>query len=360
MRNHLTNANFNIAPALTLSSNLAAVQASQRVAAVVAQAVLLARVNDGFSAYAPWSFNAAAAAAAVPPYQQYRFTGGSNSANDTGLLYAGDTQSYALYPHLSVAKNIDFPLRQLQLSSSERAERVTKTASMLGLDQLLDRKPRDLSGGQRQRVALARAIVREPKCFLMDEPLSNLDATLRAQTRADIVTLQQQLGTTTIYVTHDQVEAMTMGHRIAVMNQGVLQQVDTPSALYEQPANAFVAGFIGNPGMNLLPGTSKQGAVTVGNQPVAGAASSVEGAVLVGVRAEDLVLSSTGVQATCGAIEVLGSEVHVLADLDGGERVIIRQAADRPRPTLGEAITLELTASAPLLFDAATGQRCDR
>ncbi len=269
-------------------------------------------------------------------------------------------QNYALYPHMSVYENMAFGLKLRKFPKAEIRKRVDDAAGILGLEQLLDRKPKALSGGQRQRVALARAIVREPKCFLMDEPLSNLDATLRAQTRADIVTLQQQLGTTTIYVTHDQVEAMTMGHRIAVMNQGVLQQVDTPSALYEQPANAFVAGFIGNPGMNLLPGTSKQGAVTVGNQPVAGAASSVEGAVLVGVRAEDLVLSSTGVQATCGAIEVLGSEVHVLADLDGGERVIIRQAADRPRPTLGEAITLELTASAPLLFDAATGQRCDR
>jgi ABC-type sugar transport system ATPase subunit len=160
-------------------------------------------------------------------------------------------QSYALYPHLSVARNIEFPLRQRGMAKEERAAKVKEAAVTLGLDTLLDRKPSQLSGGQRQRVALARAIVRDPQVFLMDEPLSNLDAALRVQTRADIVALQARLSTTTLYVTHDQVEAMTMGDRIAVMSHGVLQQVAAPEDLYARPANTFVAGFLGSPGMNL-------------------------------------------------------------------------------------------------------------
>ena len=163
-------------------------------------------------------------------------------------------QSYALYPHLTVAKNIEFPLRQRGVDKAERAVKVKRAAETLGLATLLDRKPGQLSGGQRQRVALARAIVREPLVFLMDEPLSNLDAALRAQTRADIVELQARLATTTLYVTHDQVEAMTMGDRIAVMSEGKLQQVAAPEALYARPANAFVARFLGSPGMNLMEG----------------------------------------------------------------------------------------------------------
>ena len=163
-------------------------------------------------------------------------------------------QSYALYPHLTVAKNIEFPLRQRGVEKAERSAKVRQAAETLGLDTLLDRKPAQLSGGQRQRVALARAIVREPLVFLMDEPLSNLDAALRVQTRADIVELQARLKTTTLYVTHDQVEAMTMGHRIAVMSEGLLQQVAAPEDLYDRPANTFVARFLGSPGMNLLEG----------------------------------------------------------------------------------------------------------
>ena len=163
-------------------------------------------------------------------------------------------QSYALYPHLTVAKNIEFPLRQRSVEKEERATRVKRAAETLGLSALLGRKPAQLSGGQRQRVALARAIVREPLVFLMDEPLSNLDAALRVQTRADIVELQSRLATTTLYVTHDQVEAMTMGHRIAVMSEGQLQQVAPPEELYAKPANTFVAHFLGSPGMNLIEG----------------------------------------------------------------------------------------------------------
>ena len=167
-------------------------------------------------------------------------------------------QSYALYPHLTVAKNIEFPLRQRGVDKEERATKVKRAAETLGLATLLDRKPGQLSGGQRQRVALARAIVREPLVFLMDEPLSNLDAALRVQTRADIVELQARLSTTTLYVTHDQVEAMTMGDRIAVMSEGRLQQVAAPEDLYARPANAFVAHFLGSPGMNLHRGDARR------------------------------------------------------------------------------------------------------
>ncbi len=162
-------------------------------------------------------------------------------------------QSYALYPHMSVRQNMGFSLQLKRVSKSQIAERVQNTAPILGPEDLLDRKPRELSGGQRQRVALGRAIVREPQVYLMDEPLSNLDAKLRVQTRAEIIELQRRLGVTTIYVTHDQVEAMTMGDRIAVMSDGLLQQLDTPQNLYDHPKNQFVATFIGSPAMNIFP-----------------------------------------------------------------------------------------------------------
>ena len=163
-------------------------------------------------------------------------------------------QSYALYPHMSVRKNIEFPLRTRKVGKDEREKLALDAAQTLGLETLLDRKPAQLSGGQRQRVALARAIVRRPDAFLMDEPLSNLDAKLRVQTRAELIELQRRLEATVLYVTHDQVEAMTMGHRIAIMNEGVLQQVGPPQAVYEKPANLFVARFIGNPAMNTVTG----------------------------------------------------------------------------------------------------------
>jgi len=173
-------------------------------------------------------------------------------------------QSYALYPHLSVYENIAFSLRMRGAPRDEINRRVRETAQTLGLDELLDRKPRALSGGQRQRVAMGRAIVREPAAFLMDEPLSNLDAKLRVQTRAEISALQDRLGTTTIYVTHDQVEAMTMGDRVAVMRRGRLQQVDDPQTLYDRPVNVFVGGFIGSPAMNMLAARVDDGTVAVG------------------------------------------------------------------------------------------------
>jgi multiple sugar transport system ATP-binding protein len=236
-------------------------------------------------------------------------------------------QSYALYPHLSVAENIAFGLRLRKTSKSVIAERVAWAAKMLDLTPYLDRRPKQLSGGQRQRVAMGRAIVRQPQVFLMDEPLSNLDAKLRVQMRADISKLQRDLGTTTVYVTHDQVEAMTMGDRVAVMNQGVLQQVDTPQRLYDQPANLFVAGFIGTPPMNLIEtNVSVDGdsvALLIGGQrlPVPDAAlkryPGIRGAdgrrVVVGLRASDLHFARDRpdlptLTARLELVEVLGSE----------------------------------------------------
>jgi multiple sugar transport system ATP-binding protein len=273
-------------------------------------------------------------------------------------------QSYALYPHLTVAKNIEFPLRQRNVEKAERVRMVAETADTLGLSMLLDRRPGQLSGGQRQRVALARAIVRSPQAFLMDEPLSNLDATLRTQTRADIVALQERLGTTTLYVTHDQVEAMTMGDRIAVMSEGSLQQVAPPQEIYEMPANTFVAGFIGNPGMNLLPGTLDP---TVGAREVrletgsvalpARIAANRSLKVVVGCRPEALSIDPEGTfGATVSIVELLGSEVHVICRI-GAARVVVRQEVSRPRPGQGEEIRLRVDPDGIHVFDGSTGSR---
>ena len=289
-------------------------------------------------------------------------------------------QSYALYPHLTVAKNIEFPLRQRGVNKDERVAKVKQAADTLGLGALLDRKPAQLSGGQRQRVALARAIVREPLVFLMDEPLSNLDAALRVQTRADIVELQARLSTTTLYVTHDQVEAMTMGHRIAVMSEGRLQQVAAPEDLYARPANAFVAHFLGSPGMNLVEG------MLVESGPAAGEAEGARGVlcvafpgasvplppevgdplrgagpdVVLGLRPENLRLSPVGaIAATVILVELLGAETHVICTTENGSRLIVRQAAGAPKPALGETVhvAVEGGPDAYHLFDPTTGER---
>jgi multiple sugar transport system ATP-binding protein len=196
-------------------------------------------------------------------------------------------QNYALYPHMSVADNMGFALKVARVGKEERDQRVQEAARLLGLEDYLDRKPKALSGGQRQRVAMGRAIVRQPEVFLMDEPLSNLDAKLRVSTRTQIAALQQRLGVTTVYVTHDQVEAMTMGDRVAVMKDGLLQQVDTPLALYDRPANLFVAGFIGSPAMNLLPAKVSDGDAWVGDLRVPlerDVAARATGDVTLGVR----------------------------------------------------------------------------
>ena len=223
---------------------------------------------------------------------------------------------------------------------------------------LLGRKPGQLSGGQRQRVALARAIVRQPKVYLMDEPLSNLDAMLRLQTRSDIVTMQRRLGTTVVYVTHDQVEAMTMGHRIAIMSAGRLQQIDAPIALYERPASTFVATFLGNPGMCLATGSVTSGEVQVGGTTLTHV-SMPDGAVTVGVRPESLALATDGLAASARFVEVLGADALVYCDLPGGERFVVRQAFDAPRPDVDEPVRLAVNDPARSLhfFDLETGLR---
>jgi len=289
-------------------------------------------------------------------------------------------QSYALYPHLTVGKNIEFPLRQRGVDKEERVTKVKRAAETLGLGDLLGRKPAQLSGGQRQRVALARAIVREPLVFLMDEPLSNLDAALRVQTRADIVELQSRLKTTTLYVTHDQVEAMTMGHRIAVMSAGRLQQVAAPEDLYAHPTNVFVAHFLGSPGMNLVegmlvengsPGASGGGSRGTLCVAFAGAsvplpaevADPVRGSgpdVVLGLRPESLRLSPDGViAANVIIVELLGAETHVICHTESGARIIVRQSAGATKPALGEAVRIAVDADpeAYHLFDATTGER---
>jgi multiple sugar transport system ATP-binding protein len=291
-------------------------------------------------------------------------------------------QSYALYPHLTVWKNIEFPLRQRGVDKEDRGVRVKRAAETLGLTPYLGRKPAQLSGGQRQRVALARAIVREPLVFLMDEPLSNLDAALRVQTRADIVELQSRLATTTLYVTHDQVEAMTMGHRIAVMSEGRLQQVAPPEELYARPDNTFVAHFLGSPGMNLVEGMLVEsgpadaevgGEVGRGTLCVAFPGASVplppevadtvrgEGPdVTLGLRPESVYLSGDGViAATVVIVELLGAETHVICSTETGTRLIVRQSAAAPKPSIGEAVRIGVVADprAYHLFDATTGAR---
>lgn len=243
-------------------------------------------------------------------------------------------QNYALYPHMTVAANMGFALQIAGVAKDEIRRRVEEAAKLLDLEEYLDRKPKALSGGQRQRVAMGRAIVREPQVFLMDEPLSNLDAKLRVQTRTQIAALQKRLGVTTIYVTHDQVEAMTMGDRVAVLKFGVLQQVDTPRALYDRPANAFVAGFIGSPAMNLLEGALSGNSVSIGSYSInvdAAVASKATGSrIVVGVRPEHLEVSNEGISMTVNLVEELGSDefLYGTIDDDGAKDITVRVASD--------------------------------
>jgi multiple sugar transport system ATP-binding protein len=256
-------------------------------------------------------------------------------------------QSYALYPHMTVYENLAFSLRNFGVSKSETDRRVREAAETLELGSLIQRKPKQLSGGQRQRVALGRAIVREPAAFLMDEPLSNLDAALRVQTRAEILKLQKRLGTTTIYVTHDQVEAMTMGDRIAVMSKGVLQQIGPAEELYTNPINTFVAGFIGSPSMNLLPST----ALGIGGD-----------AQVAGFRPEHVALGNGAGTATYQAlvevVEYLGDEQ--LAHLRLGERPVVAKIPVETKLEAGRTATFSVPLSKILLFDEATGRAAGR
>jgi multiple sugar transport system ATP-binding protein len=290
-------------------------------------------------------------------------------------------QSYALYPHLSVRRNIEFPLRARHVEAAARGAAVAEVARTLQLEALLDRRPSQLSGGQRQRVALARAMVRRPRAFLMDEPLSNLDAQLRQETRAELVELQRRLATTFIYVTHDQVEAMTMGSRIAILAAGQLQQVGTPRQVHDKPASTFVAGFIGNPPMNLLPGRLVADgdllAVELAGDPAGlggapGVASRIEigaataralgsGAppeVIVGVRPEHLRIDPAGIiAATVTLVEALGHEYHVGCRTDGGSAVIVRVSDPSSVPHLGDKVTLAVTGPVHLFERGSPGRR---
>ncbi|MHA7284557.1 ABC transporter ATP-binding protein [Arthrobacter sp. TMS2-4] len=274
-------------------------------------------------------------------------------------------QNYALYPHMSVADNMGFALKIAGVSKEERAERVREAAKLLDLEDYLDRKPKALSGGQRQRVAMGRAIVRNPQVFLMDEPLSNLDAKLRVQTRTQIASLTRRLGVTTVYVTHDQVEAMTMGDRVAVLKDGILQQVDTPRNLYERPKNVFVAGFIGSPAMNLLELPVADGGVLFGGivYPVPGNVlkAAAGNTVTLGVRPEDLVLAAAGegLQVEVDVVEELGADAYIYGHttLDGKDHDMVVRVDGRRPPMKGDSVYVRPEQGHVHLFDTTNGLR---
>jgi multiple sugar transport system ATP-binding protein len=286
-------------------------------------------------------------------------------------------QSYALYPHMSVAENMGFALKLAGVSKEERTQKVRDAAKLLNLEEYLDRKPKALSGGQRQRVAMGRAIVRSPAVFLMDEPLSNLDAKLRVETRSNIAQLQARLGTTTLYVTHDQVEAMTMGHRVAILKEGgFLQQVDTPRNLYDRPTNAFVAGFIGSPAMNLRRAELTGGGARLGNivlplsrDVVDAAASQNLKEIILGVRPESFTLSAqsatsgqtaTGLQIEVMLVEELGADAYVHGKLIGDDAAaapyVVRFDGRIP-PRIGETLTIDVRTGEEHVFHPETQER---
>src|SRR4051812_1605710 len=274
-------------------------------------------------------------------------------------------QNYALYPHMTVADNMGFALKMAKVPKDEQKKRVEEAARLLGLTEYLDRKPKALSGGQRQRVAMGRAIVRKPQVFCMDEPLSNLDAKMRVQTRTDIAKLQQDLGVTTVYVTHDQVEAMTMGDRVAVMKDGVLQQVDTPLNLYDRPVNLFVAGFIGSPQMNLLSATAVERQAKIGQYLVPvdeAAARKMTGEVVVGVRPEAWRVVSAeegGLPVEVTVVEELGSDAFVYgtSEVQGTPSNVIVRVSARNSVHKGDVLHVTTDPQNVHVFAAASGER---
>jgi multiple sugar transport system ATP-binding protein len=303
---------------------------------------------------------------------------------DSGAVYIGERdvtyeapknrdvsmvfQNYALYPYMTVAQNIGFPLKIAKVKKDVREQRVREVARMLGLEHYLERKPGQLSGGERQRVAMGRAIVRVPSVFLMDEPLSNLDAKLRVQMRADVAALQLEFGVTTVYVTHDQAEAMTLGHRVAVLCDGELQQCGTPRELYDRPVNTFVAGFIGSPAMNLCSvqlGTS--GSIALGEAQVAidDALASVARSngrnLVLGLRPESLELGSGGVPARVEVVEELGADAYVfcVAEIGGEELKLVARTEARNVPRRGDNVALTPRPNEAHLFDSDTGERLE-
>ncbi|MEE3850105.1 ABC transporter ATP-binding protein [Gordonia sp. LSe1-13] len=282
-------------------------------------------------------------------------------------------QNYALYPNKTVGENMGFALKMRGIPAEERKAKVAEAARLLDLTDFLDRKPAKLSGGQRQRVAMGRAIVREPQVFCMDEPLSNLDAKLRVQTRTQIAALQRRLGTTTVYVTHDQVEAMTMGDRVAVLRNGVLQQFSTPADLYDSPVNAFVAGFIGSPAMNLFVAPVKNSSIEIAGSSVDlddEAQALLRGSgldkVIVGIRPEHLEIGAErGIDADVALLEELGSESYIYArvddpsieTLDGDPVTLVARSAHRSPAKAGDSVRLHQIDRAVHLFDPASGDR---
>ncbi|HSE72042.1 MAG TPA: sn-glycerol-3-phosphate ABC transporter ATP-binding protein UgpC [Nocardioidaceae bacterium] len=274
-------------------------------------------------------------------------------------------QNYALYPHMTVADNMAFSLKMAKVPKEERMQRVLEAAKLLDLEQYLERKPKALSGGQRQRVAMGRAIVRHPQVFCMDEPLSNLDAKLRVSTRTQIAALQQRLGITTVYVTHDQVEAMTMGDRVAVMKDGVLQQVDTPLNLYDRPSNLFVAGFIGSPAMNLVQAKAGEGAAKIGEYEVPvdrGASSKMRGAITVGVRPENWRVVSEGeggLPVKVTVVEELGADAYVYgtSGVEGTPSDIVVRIDARQNHQKGQTLYVTTDPDHVHVFDTETGER---
>ena len=277
-------------------------------------------------------------------------------------------QNYGLYPTMTVKENIRFPLKVRGVPKEQHEALVQRAADMVELGDLLDRLPKELSGGQRQRVALARAVVRRPTVFLMDEPLSNLDAKLRVSTRAQIKNLQHELAVTTIYVTHDQIEAMTLADRVVVMNQGEIQQIGTPTDIYDNPANTFVAGFIGSPAMNLVEGQLKAGTFTAPNISLSGL-SGADGKVILGFRAEDIqvVKADSGAGSGAGSeaegqlkapvysMELLGDATQISVRM--GEGIVSGKASKEFRADIGETIAFKINADDCHVFDAASGER---
>jgi len=298
---------------------------------------------------------------------------------DSGTVHIGDVdvtmlpprqrdiamvfQSYALYPHMTVAENIGFHLKIKKIPKPDIQRRVAEAAKLLDLEDYLDRKPAKLSGGQRQRVAMGRAIVREPQVFLMDEPLSNLDAKLRVQTRTQIAALQRRLGVTTVYVTHDQVEAMTMGDRVAVLKDGLLQQCASPRDLFSRPTNTFVAGFIGSPAMNVLECTVTEAGGSFGTFPVALSpaqrAALTSDRLTIGVRPENLaVRNGGGLDATITTVEELGSDSFLYCTPAGlPDTLFVARSEGLSSARAGTAVSLVPDVAALHLFDTASGQR---
>ncbi|HEY2133950.1 MAG TPA: sn-glycerol-3-phosphate ABC transporter ATP-binding protein UgpC [Acetobacteraceae bacterium] len=281
------------------------------------------------------------------------------SARDIAMVF----QNYALYPHMSVFDNMSYGLRIRGMAKDDIHNRVQEAAVLLGLGALLDRKPRQLSGGQRQRVAMGRAIVREPKLFLFDEPLSNLDATLRVTMRAEIRRLQRRMGVTSLYVTHDQVEAMTLGDRLLVMHQGIPVQLATPMEVFERPANTYVAGFIGAPAMNFLPATLSHGgtAAQLGIGPLIpfadGKRPGADGRTLtIGLRPEHVLPAPDGLPMQIDLIEPLGSETVIIGRLEGGDMMSVKLAGAAPA---SETMSIAIGAEHLHVFDAETGLRLD-